>query len=212
MPPAEFSTSRGGHKCVPLTVSAYAEPNCKYMLPSSSFFRNLYLATTAMPFIHDRATVIGNVELGHRVSIWPNAVLRADTDTISIGDETNIQDGTVIHVDPGVPCRIGARVTVGHRAVIHGATIEDECLVGMGAIVLNGAVIGRGSVIGAGAVVKEGMQVPPGSLVLGVPGKVVKPVDADTAARISRGVDAYLELQERHMRGEFPEVTRHSAG
>ncbi|MBI5600752.1 MAG: gamma carbonic anhydrase family protein [Gemmatimonadetes bacterium] len=146
-----------------------------------------------MPYIHPSAVIIGNVTLGRDASVWPTAVLRGDSDAIVIGDETNVQDGTIIHVDPGVPVRVGHRVTIGHRAVIHGCTIEDDCLIGIGAIILNGAVIGTGSVIGAGAVVREGTVVPPGSLVLGVPAKVVRPVDDELRARIARGAASYVE-------------------
>ena len=104
-------------------------------------------------FIHETAVVVGDVVLGARVSIWPCAVVRADSDRITIGAESNVQDGAVLHCDPGVPCTIGARVTVGHRAVVHGATVEDDSLIGIGAIVLNHAVVGAGSIVGAGAVV-----------------------------------------------------------
>jgi carbonic anhydrase/acetyltransferase-like protein (isoleucine patch superfamily) len=136
--------------------------------------------------------------------VWPAAVLRADNDRITIGAESNVQDGVVIHVDPGFPCVVGARVTIGHRAVVHGATIDDECLIGMGAIVLNGAVVGAGSLVGAGAVVREGMIVPPGSIVLGVPGKVVRQVDEETRQRILSGARSYVAKQEQYLRGEFP--------
>jgi carbonic anhydrase/acetyltransferase-like protein (isoleucine patch superfamily) len=146
-----------------------------------------------MPYIHPSAVIIGNVTLGRDASVWPTAVLRGDTDAIVIGDETNVQDGVIIHVDPGVPVRVGHRVTIGHRAVIHGCTIEDDCLIGIGAIVLNGAVVGTGSVIGAGAVVREGMIVPPGSLVLGVPGKVVRAVDDELRQKIEHGARTYAE-------------------
>ncbi len=146
-----------------------------------------------MPYIHPSAVIIGNVTLGRDASVWPTAVLRGDSDAIVIGDETNVQDGTIIHVDPGVPVRVGHRVTIGHRAVIHGCTIEDDCLIGIGAIILNGAVIGTGSVIGAGAVVPEGLKVPPGSLVLGVPGKVVRPVDTELRKKIEHGARTYVE-------------------
>lgn len=145
-----------------------------------------------MPYIHESAVIIGNVTLGRDASVWPTAVLRGDNDSIVIGDESNVQDGAVIHVDPGKPVRVGNRVTVGHRAVIHGCTIEDDCLIGIGAIVLNLAVIGAGSVVGAGAVVREGMIVPPGSLVLGVPAKVVKPVDDALRARALDGAQIYV--------------------
>ena len=155
-------------------------------------------------FVHPEAVVIGNVQLAAGSSVWPTAVLRGDSDRISVGAESNIQDGAVLHADEGAPCTIGARVTVGHRAIVHGATVEDNCLIGMGAIVLNHAVIGEGSLIGAGAVVPEDMVVPPGSIVLGIPGRVVKQVDKMTRARIQHGVDAYLSLADEHRRGEYP--------
>ena len=157
-----------------------------------------------MPFIHEDAVVLGNVHLGARASVWPTAVLRGDSDRIVVGDDSNVQDGAVLHADEGIPVIIGARVTVGHRAIVHGATVEDDCLIGMGAIVLNRAVIGSGSLIGAGAVVPEGMQVPARSLVLGMPARVLREVDAKTRARIENGATAYVELAERHSRGEFP--------
>lgn len=146
-----------------------------------------------MTYIHPSAVVIGNVTLGRDASVWPTAVVRGDIAEVVIGDETNVQDGTIIHVDEGLPVRVGHRVTIGHRAVIHGCTIEDNCLIGIGAVVLNGAVIGTGSVVGAGAVVPEGMRVPPGSLVLGVPARVVRAVDDGLTARIEHGWRAYVE-------------------
>lgn len=145
-----------------------------------------------MAYIHPTAVIIGNVTLGRDASVWPTAVLRGDIDAIAIGDETNVQDGVIVHVDAGRPVRVGNRVTIGHRAVIHGCTIEDDCLIGIGAIVLNGAIVGTGSVIGAGAVVPEGMKVPPGSLVLGVPGKVVREVGAELSAKIEHGARTYV--------------------
>lgn len=154
-------------------------------------------------FIHPRAFVCGDVSLAAGVSVWPGAVIRADTAPITIGPSTNVQDGVVIHVDPGLPCGIGARVTIGHRAVVHGATVEDECLIGIGAIVLNRVVVGRGSVVGAGAVCSEGMVIPPDSVVLGVPARVVRSVDAGLRQRAAGGVGAYVALAERHRRGEF---------
>jgi carbonic anhydrase/acetyltransferase-like protein (isoleucine patch superfamily) len=157
-------------------------------------------------FVHASAVVLGDVVLGSGVSVWPLAVLRGDSDRISVGDDSNIQDGVVVHVDPGVPCVIGARVTVGHRAIVHGATVEDECLIGMGAIILNHAVIGAGSIIGAGAVVREGMQVPPGSLVLGVPGRVVREVTPEERARNVSSAAGYVARAAAHARGDFPPV------
>ena len=156
--------------------------------------------------MHPAAFVCGDVTLGARVSLWPGTVVRADTAPIVIGQETNVQDGTVIHVDLGVPVTIGARVAIGHRAIVHGATVEDECLVAMGAVVLNHVVIGRGSVVGAGAVCTEGMRVPANSVVLGVPGRVVRRTTEEMRDRIARTVATYVELQERHRRGEFPRL------
>jgi len=153
-------------------------------------------------FIHKRATVIGDVTLGERASVWPAAVIRGDTDHIVIGDDSNVQDGAVVHVDEGIPCVIGARVTIGHRAVVHGATVENDCLIGIGAIVLNKAVIGKGSIVAAGALVPEGMVVPPGSLVMGVPGKV-RPLTAEQAKRIAHGPENYVAMSRRHAAGEF---------
>ena len=154
-------------------------------------------------FIHPEAFVCGDVTLGSRASVWPKAVLRGDSAPIIIGESSNVQDGVVIHVDPGLPCTIGARVAIGHRAIVHGATVEDDCLIAMGAIVLNRVAVGRGSLIGAGAVCSEGMQIPPNSLVLGVPGRVVRSTDEALRARTAHAVAAYLDLAERHRRGEF---------
>ena len=124
-------------------------------------------------FVAEGAVVAGDVRLGARSSVWFGCVLRSEVEAITIGEETNVQDLTVVHTDPGSPVVLGDRVSVGHRAVLHGCTIEDDVLVGMGAIVLNGAHIGAGALVGAGAVVTQGTQVPPGAMVLGVPGKVV---------------------------------------
>lgn len=161
-------------------------------------------------YIHPQAVVLGDVSLGAHSSVWPTAVLRGDSDRIVVGAESNVQDGSVLHADHGLPVIVGTRVAIGHRAIVHGAVIEDGCLIGMGCIVLNGARIGAGSIVGAGAVVTEGMQIPPGSLVLGVPARVVKPVTPEMAARSAATVDAYLELKEQHRRGQWPaQADRH---
>ncbi len=136
------------------------------------------------------AQVMGDVVLGPRASVWFGAVLRGDTERLTIGAMTNIQDNSVLHTDAGYPLVIGTGCTVGHRAMLHGCTLEDNVLIGMGATVLNGARIGAGSLIGAGALITEGKQIPPGSLVMGSPGRVVRELDADTIAR--------LELSARH--------------
>lgn len=154
-------------------------------------------------FIHEAAVVIGDVTLGARVSVWPTAVIRGDTAPIVVGEDSNVQDGTILHVDHGVPCTIGARVGIGHRAIIHGATVEHDSLIGMGAILLNNVVVGTGSIIGAGAVCPEGMIVPPNSLVLGVPGRVIRQTSEAERERIAKTVRAYLELQDAHRAGRF---------
>jgi carbonic anhydrase/acetyltransferase-like protein (isoleucine patch superfamily) len=158
------------------------------------------------PFIHPLAYVSGDVTLDDGVFVLPFASIRGDTAPIRIGRDTNVQDGAVLHADEDTPCTVGARVTIGHRAIVHGCTVEDDALIGMGAIVLNNAVIGRGSLVGAGAVVREGMVVPPNSVVLGVPARVARELDAGVAERARHGVDVYCELRERHRRGEFPSM------
>ncbi len=155
-------------------------------------------------FIAPGAVVVGRVSLGKHSSIWYNAVVRADMDSITVGDETNIQDSCVIHVDEGYPCVIGSRVGVGHRVVLHGCTIEDECLIGMGSVLLNGVHVGRGSVIGAGAVLTEEMDVPPGSLVVGVPARVIRPIDETLRARIDANWTHYVAEAEEHKTGRYP--------
>jgi carbonic anhydrase/acetyltransferase-like protein (isoleucine patch superfamily) len=147
---------------------------------------------------------MGDVTLEAESSIWYGAVLRGDMAPIVIGRQSNLQDGTIVHVDEEVPCRIGARVGVGHRVILHGCTVEDECLIGMGAALLNGVRIGTGSVVAAGAVLPEGMQVPPRSLVMGVPGRIVRPVDEQLAARIAETWQHYVKQAQAHRAGRFP--------
>lgn len=149
---------------------------------------------------------MGDVVFGPEASVWYSAVVRGDMAPIRIGSQTNLQDATIVHVDEGVPCTIGDRVGVGHRAILHGCTVEDDCLIGMGSILLNRVVIGRGSLIGAGALLPEGMQVPPGSLVLGVPGRIVRPVSQELTTRIEVTWRHYVEQARRHRAGEFPLV------
>ena len=154
-------------------------------------------------YVAPGSVVIGDVTLHEESSVWYNAVLRGDMAPIEVGRQTNIQDLTVIHVDEGFPCTIGSRVGIGHRAILHGCMVEDECLIGMGSILLNGVRIGTGSVIGAGAVVTEGMEVPPGSLVLGVPARVVRPVDDSLKARIDANWLHYVKLAQYHRAGRW---------
>ena len=150
-------------------------------------------------FVADNATVRGNVNIGEGAGIYFGAVLRAETDPITIGPGTNIQDNCVLHGDAGCNVVVGQYVTVGHGAVLHGCTVEDNCLIGMNAVVLDHAVIGAGSIVGAGAVVAAGTIVPPKSLVVGVPGKVKKTLtDEDVAGSIANA-ESYLGLMAKGM-------------
>lgn len=149
-------------------------------------------------FIAPNATVLFDVTIGARTSIWYNVVIRGDAERIVIGDECNIQDLTMIHADSGLPCIIGNRVSVGHRAILHGCTVGEGALIGMGAIVLNGAVIGAGAVVAAGALVTEGTVVEPDTLVVGAPARVVRPVEGELAARRDATWRHYVEQAERH--------------
>jgi carbonic anhydrase/acetyltransferase-like protein (isoleucine patch superfamily) len=176
-------------------------------------FRGVVPKIAASCYIDQSAQVIGDVEVGERSSIWCNVSIRGDVNYIRIGEETSIQDNTVIHVEHdvgrllndgfppepshggpahGFPTVIGNRVTVGHSATLHGCTIEDECLIGIGSIVLNGARIGRGSIVAAGALVAEGMDVPPGSVVMGVPGKIRRQVTPEEQKRFAENAQHYV--------------------
>lgn len=159
-----------------------------------------------MAFIHPLAFVCGRVVLKDRASVWPFAVIRGDTERIEIGENSNIQDGTIVHADHGFPTIIGDRVGVGHRAIIHGAIIEPDSLIGMGAILLNGVRVGTGSIVAAGAVCREGMQIPPNSMVMGVPGKVVRETTPLERERIRSTVDAYVQLQQEHASGKHARI------
>ncbi len=149
-------------------------------------------------FVAASAVVIGKVRLGERSSVWYGSVLRGDDEEISVGEDSNIQDLSMVHADPGFPAIVGDRVTVGHRAIVHGATVEDDVLVGMGAILLNGAKIGSGSVIAAGAVVTPGTDVPEGSLVAGIPAKVIREVRDADREMIQRGSESYVKKSGVH--------------
>jgi carbonic anhydrase/acetyltransferase-like protein (isoleucine patch superfamily) len=147
---------------------------------------------------------MGDVTLGEEASVWYQAVVRGDMAPIVIGAHSNIQDGTIVHVDEGVPCSVGQRVGVGHRVVLHGCTVGNDCLIAMGSVLLNGVIIGAGSVVAAGAVVPEGMQVPPRSLVMGVPGRIVRQVDDSLARRISATWKHYVKEAQAHRSGRYP--------
>ncbi len=147
------------------------------------------------------ASVIGRVRLEEEASVWFGAVLRGDNELIHIGHQSNIQDCCVLHTDMGFPLTIGRGVTVGHSATLHGCTIEDGALIGMGATVLNGAVIGAGSIVGANALVPEGKQIPPRSLVVGMPGKVVKTLSKEQSAALAGAADIYVRKQKIYIDG-----------
>jgi carbonic anhydrase/acetyltransferase-like protein (isoleucine patch superfamily) len=155
-------------------------------------------------FVAATAAVMGDVSVGEEASIWYQAVVRGDMAPIVIGAQSNIQDGTIVHVDTGVPCTVGRRVGVGHRVILHGCTVGDDCLIAMGSVLLNRVTIGSGSVVAAGAVIPEGMQVPPGSLVMGVPGRVVRQVDAALAERVAATWRHYVKEARAHRSGRYP--------
>lgn len=151
-------------------------------------------------FVADNATVIGSVVLEANVSIWFNAVLRADNDVITIGENSNIQDGSVLHTDMGIPLTVGRNVTVGHKVMLHGCTIGDGSLIGINAVILNGAKIGRYCVIGANALIPEGKEIPDFSVVMGSPGKVVKEVSDAQKVMMEMGALHYVENFKRYQR------------
>jgi carbonic anhydrase/acetyltransferase-like protein (isoleucine patch superfamily) len=160
-------------------------------------------AVSSEAWIAPGAILIGDVSIGSASSIWYGAVVRADQEKISIGEQTNIQDGTVMHSDPGLPLVVGDRVSVGHGAILHGCLIGDDVLVGMGATILNGARVGHGSLIAAGALVLEGAEIPPRSLVAGVPGKVRRPTTDDEFASIVTNGRNYVALSSKYAAGHL---------
>ena len=162
-------------------------------------YRGVTPRVAASAYIDPSAQVIGDVVVGERSSIWPGAVVRGDVNYIRIGDESNVQDNSVLHVEHDIhPLIIGNRVTVGHAVVLHGCTIEDDALIGIGAIVLNGARVGRGAVIAAGALVPEGMEIPPGGMAMGVPAKVRREVSAEEQERFRENSQNYVRYRETY--------------
>ena len=163
-------------------------------------YRGVSPRIAASSYIDPSAQVIGDVEIGERSSVWPNVTIRGDVNAIRIGVESNIQDNSVIHVEHDVyPTIIGDRVTVGHSVTLHGCVIEDDCLIGIGAIILNGAKIGKGSVIAAGALVPERMEVPPGSMVMGMPAKVKRELRPDEVERFRENAQNYVRYRQAYM-------------
>lgn len=160
------------------------------------------LAIDPTAFVARSAVLVGEVSLGPGSSVWYNAVLRGDLAPVVVGAESNIQDGVTLHVEVDQPARVGRRVTVGHNAVVHAAEVEDECLIGIGALVLSGARVGRGSIVGAGAVVREGFAIPPGSLVLGVPARVVRPLTDAETGRLQENWRVYVAYARAYRDGE----------
>lgn len=151
-------------------------------------------------FVAPGARVIGDCTLRDDVSIWFNAVLRGDLEPIEVGERSNVQDGAVLHTDPGLPCRIGKDVTIGHAAIVHGAIVEDGALIGMGAIVLSGARVGKGALVAAGALVPEGREIPAGWLAMGTPAKAVRELTPEERERIARGTAHYVHQKERYLK------------
>ena len=152
-------------------------------------------------WVADSAQVMGDVRLGENVSIWFNCTLRGDNDPITIGEGSNIQDGSVLHTDEGIPLTIGKRVTVGHMVMLHGCTIGDESLIGIGAVVLNGAKIGKNCLVGAGALVTEGKEFPDGSMILGSPAKVVRQLTPEQIEGLRYSAQHYIDNANRYRKG-----------
>ena len=149
-------------------------------------------------WIAPNASVIGEVNLERDASIWFNAILRADNEPITIGQGSNVQDGAIIHTDPGFACNIGKKVTVGHMAMLHGCSIGDGSLIGIGSVILNGAKIGKNCIIGSKALVTEGMEVPDGSMVLGIPGKIKKTLTEEEQSIVSLGAEHYIDNYKKY--------------
>jgi len=168
-------------------MSLYALNGVAPVVPASG---NYYVAPGAR--------IIGRVTLAEEVGIWFNAVLRGDNEAIVIGPGSNVQDGCVFHTDPGFPLTLGADVTVGHNAILHGCTVGDGSLIGMGAVVLNGARIGKGCLIGANALVTEGKEIPDNSMAVGQPAKVIRTIDERLAAELRRAADVYRRRQAHY--------------
>lgn len=164
-------------------------------------YENLHPKVGANVYIAPGAFVVGEVEIGRGSSVWFNAVVRGDIAPVYIGEETNLQDNVTVHVNRDEPVRVGDQVTVGHNAVLHGCTIEDGVLIGISAIILNGAVIGRGSIVAAGALVTQNTIIPPFSLVMGSPGKVVRALSAEETPQASRLPQRYTKIARKYLQG-----------
>lgn len=155
-------------------------------------------------FVADNATVVGSVKLENNASVWFNAVIRGDNELITVGENSNIQDGSVLHTDPGVPLTIGKNVTVGHKVMLHGCTIGDGSLIGINSVVLNGAKIGKGCLIGANSLVTEGKDIPDGSLVMGSPAKVIKQLTPEQQQGLLLSAETYVKNFKRFKKEMTP--------
>lgn len=151
-------------------------------------------------WIAPNATVIGEVEIAQGASIWWNCTLRGDTDLLSVGENSNIQDNSVLHTDPGIPLVVGKNVTVGHRVILHGCTVGDNSLIGMGSTLLNGAAIGKNCLIGANTLIPEGKVIPDRSLVVGLPGRIVRELTDEEVANLQTSADRYVAQWRRYVR------------
>jgi carbonic anhydrase/acetyltransferase-like protein (isoleucine patch superfamily) len=166
--------------------------------------RGIAATMVAMTYIAPTAVLVGDVTVEAGASIWHGAVLRGDFDAIVLGQDSNVQDNVVVHVDRGMPATIGERVTVGHGAIVHGCTVNDDCLVGMNATINSGAVIGRGSLVASGAVVRESAEFPPDTVIAGVPAKAIRTVDERLRRRIDLSWPIYRELAKTSLPSRPP--------
>lgn len=161
------------------------------------------LTVPASAFVAPTAVLVGEVFLGEEASVWYGSVLRGDLAAVRVGERSNVQDGSILHVEHGVEVSLGSRVTVGHGAIVHAAHVEDDCLIAIGARVLSGARVGRGSIVAAGALVRENSEVPPGSLVVGVPGRVIRQVSPEETERVQENWRLYVEYAKVYRSGRM---------
>lgn len=201
----QFGVSRSSRWTSDVRTPMFLLTDCDVVRHRYREFATMLNAPTFRPelvdptaFIAPGAQVLGDVTLGAESSVWFNAVLRGDVEPIYVGQQTNIQDLCVLHADFGLPCRLGDRVTLGHGAIVHGATVENDVLIGMRAVVMNGARIGAGSIVAVGAVVTEGVQIPPGSVVMGMPGRVRRLAESRDLERIRFAAQHYVEALRRY--------------
>jgi carbonic anhydrase/acetyltransferase-like protein (isoleucine patch superfamily) len=175
-------------------------------MPLYSIGERRVLLRGAHHYIAPDASIIGSVTLEHEVSVWFNVVIRADNDQVAIGEQTNVQDGSVLHVDPGYPMNLGRRVTVGHKVMLHGCSVGDGSLIGINSVVMNGAKIGKSTLIGANTLIAEGKEIPDGVLVLGSPGKIVRELKQEEKDYLLKIADGYVQ-RSRFYQQNLKEIT-----